>query len=332
MPLVVHPHLHPRRTGVTTHVESITPVLAQRFEVALWGSALRDGVATTTFRALLRQLRQRRAIWHAHRNNELLLGLLLRCVMPRLKVVFTRHTGRRPGLYSRLLAGRADRVIGLTPEMASHFRPEARVVGHGVDLQRFQPPADRTKAYASLQLPGRWGIGVLGRIRPEKGQGDLAQALAPLLAQHPDWHAVLVGRVAPTHANYAASLQSALGQRVSLPGESPDPGAWYQALTIFVQPSWSEGYSLVLLEAMASGCCVVASRLPYTEGLVDHGRTGFLYPPRDVDALRQILAELLASPERAAAVGQAAAEEARRRMGIELEARRLGELYEELIG
>lgn len=332
-PLVIHPHLHPRRTGVTTHVESIVPVLSDRFDVRVWGRALRDGLRTVTLRALLKQVRNGRAVWHAHRNNELLLGLLLRWVAPGLRVVFTRHTGRRPGLYSRLLARRADRVIGLTPEMSSHFRPAASVVGHGVDLARFHPPADRAAAYRALELPADrdFAVGVLGRVRPEKGHGDFAEALEPVLKDHPRWHAVIVGRVAPTHAAFETSLKVKLGDRVTVTGEARDPRPWYHALSIVVHPSWSEGYSLVLLEAMASGCCVVATSLPYTEGLVEHGRTGFIYPPHDVEALRAILAELLASPSRIEAVGRAAAEEARRRLGVEVEAQRLGDLYEELL-
>ena len=87
---------------------------------------------------------------------------------------------------------------------------------------------------------------------------------------------------------------------------------------------------MALLEAMASGCCVVAARLPYSEDALVHGRTGFLYPAGDVEALRALLASLLADPSRARAVGEEAAREARARFGVNHEARALSRVYASL--
>jgi mannosyltransferase len=81
---------------------------------------------------------------------------------------------------------------------------------------------------------------------------------------------------------------------------------------------------------MASGCCVVAARLPYSEDAIAHGETGFLYPPGDVPALRSLLASLLADPVRARAVGAAAAAAARTRFGVSHEAQALTRVYASL--
>ena len=67
------------------------------------------------------------------------------------------------------------------------------IVGHGIDLERFQPPVDRDEAWRKLGLGGRYGVGVVGRIRKEKGQGDFIEAIRPLLPVYPEWKAVLVG-------------------------------------------------------------------------------------------------------------------------------------------
>lgn len=329
--IVIHPHLHPRRTGVTSHVEAMVPALASRFEVTTIGDSLRPELPRTRWGELWRLLRSRPAVWHAHRNNELLAGLLLRIFRPRLKVVFTRHAGAAPGAYTRLLARWADQVVTLTQQSAAQMGTSARVVGHGVDLSRFGEPEDRARAFEALGLGGSHGIGVVGRVRPQKGQGDLAKALAPLWSTHPDWQLVFVGRIAPEHQSFAHGLSQTLGERVTLAGEHADVRGWYQGLTVLVHPSHSEGYSLVLLEALASGCCVVATRLPYTDGLIEHGHTGFLYEPGDVEALRAILAEVLADPSRARAIGRAGAQVARERMGLDAEAQRLGEIYRELL-
>jgi mannosyltransferase len=203
------------------------------------------------------------------------------------------------------------------------------VVGHGVDLGRFSPPKDRAAAFQALGLPGRRGVGVIGRLRPAKGQADFARAVGPLLvgSKKEEWVAVLVGQAKWRDRRWARSLESA---GMKLVGEHQDVTRWYQGMTVVVQPSLEEAFSLVPMEAMACGCCVVASALPYAREVVEDGRTGFLYPPGDVEALRAVLAELLARPERAEEVGRAAAEAARARLGVEGEAARLAKAYRAL--
>ncbi len=323
-PFVIHPHLHPRRTGVTRHVETVVPALVETtgLEVVTWGRSLDPRLPKLSFAQLWRRLRAGPVVWHAHRNNELLVGLLLRMFARSLRLVFTRHSSTRPGAYTRWLARRAERVLALNEDAAGHFAPRAQVVEHGVALSRFMPPPGRD--------PARPTLGVVGRVRPEKGQGDLAEALSPLLPQFPAWRVRVVGRVAPEHRAFAEGLRAALGDRLSLEPERPDVEAVYRALDVVVQPSHTEGFSLVLLEAMASGCCVIASALPYAKVALRHGQTGFLYPPGDVDALRQVLAEVLCAPERAAAVGRAAAASVRERFGLEHEARKLAAVYREV--
>lgn len=327
MPLVVHPHFHPRRTGVTRHVETVLPALGRKMEAVTVGYGISRSLPRIGLRQLWRRARSGEVVWHAHRNNELLVGLLLRLLAPRLKVLFTRHSSSLPGRYTRWLARRADLLLALTPEVQQSLGLPARIVPHGVELADFTPPADRSEAWRALGLPGAKGIGVIGRIRQEKGQGDFVEAIAPLLAQHPEWTPVLVGTVQPEDRSFAERLRHQLPSLI-LPGEQSEIGRWYRGLTLFVHPSHREAYSMALLEAMASGCCVVASRLAPMEQVIDHGRTGFLYPPGDVAALRSILGELLADPRRIEEVGRAAAAEARVRFGVEHEAGALIAAYQ----
>ncbi len=78
---------------------------------------------------------------------------------------------------------------------------------------------------------------------------------------------------------------------------------------------------------MASGCCVVAARLPHYGTLLEEGKTGFTYPVGDVAALVDVLQPLLREPERAAAVGRAAAEAAALRFPLQGEVAALERLY-----
>ena len=331
MSLVVHPHFHRRATGVTRHVESVVPELARGLETRTIGSNLSPSVPAIQWSELLTRLRGEPVIWHAHRNNELLVGLLLRLLNRKAKLVFTRHTSKPPSRYTRWLARSADALVSLTSEVEQAMALPSTIVGHGIDLTRFQPPTDREEAWRKLGQGGRYGIGVVGRIRKEKGQGDFIEAVRPLLLEHPEWKGVLVGLVKRAQRQWISSLLEGLGDRLVLAGEQSVIQSWYQGLSILVQPSYFEGYGLVHLEAMASGCCVVASHLKHVEAWIEHGRTGFFFEPGDVKGLRDVLSTLLRDPQRVREVGQNAAEHARSRFGIEHEARALHALYVSLL-
>jgi len=334
VPLVVHPHLHRRRTGVTRHVESVVPALAAHgeacvLESGLYGRALREALPRLGWAELWRRACREPVVWHAHRNNELLAGWVLRALGADLRLVYTRHASHPPSWPTRLCMGLSDRVVSLTAEIARAVGLPSTVVPHGVDLHRFRPPADRATAWRALGRGGRYGLGVVGRIRPAKGQGDFATAWAQVAVRHPDWHGVLVGQALGPDGPFAAGLAS---PRLELVGEQADVVPWYQGLTVLVQPSHAEGLSLAFLEGLASGCCVVASRVSDFPSLVEDGRTGFLFEPGDVKGPPGILEMLCADPARARAVGDAAAEEARARFGIDREVAALASLYRELGG
>ncbi len=313
---------------MTTHTAAIIPPLGAHAEVRWTGRLLGDALPRVTLAEVWRRAGTEKVIWHAHRNNELLVGLLLRFLRRNLKVVFTRHGGRRPSAYTQRLARLADELITLNPENAGWMQRPSSVIPHGVDLERFRPPTgSRDDAWSRLGQGGRFGIGVVGRIREPKGQGDFVTAVAPLLPAFPEWRAALVGLAQGPDARWAAQLRGETRGALLLPGEQHDVVPWYQGLSVLVNPSHGESFGLTLIEGMAAGCCVVASRLPHVPTLIEHGRTGFLYEPRDVVALRDLLTRLMHRPEEAWSIGRNAAEEARGRFGIAREAADLARVY-----
>jgi mannosyltransferase len=318
---VVLLHFHGRRTGVTRHVEDVSRRLPAH--VTGWGPLL--GVRRLPWRALLDLARSGPVVVHAHRNLELLAALLLRRMWPSVRVIFTRHSAGRPSVWTWFLARRADGRVVLTRVALRELGLRAEVVPHGVDVARFAPPQDRAQAWRVLGVGGERGVGAVGRIRPAKGQQDLAAAWAVLAPRFPRWRAVLAGLVTRRWRSFAGRL-AGLEQL----GELEDTASLYRGLTVLVQPSRQESFSLVLLEAMASGCCVVAAALPHYPELVEHGVTGFLYRAGDVAALVEILGPLLAEPSRAEAVGKAAAQEVRSRWNLDAEVEALRGVYERL--
>jgi len=318
---VVLLHFHGRRTGVTAHVEDVARRLPAH--VTGWGPLL--GVRRLPWRALLDLARSGPVVVHAHRNLELLAALVLRRAWPSVRVIFTRHSAGRPSAWTRFLARRAEARVVLTRVALRELGLRAEVVPHGVDVGRFAPPQDRGQTWRVLGVGGSRGVGAVGRIRPSKGQQDLAAAWVVLGPRFPTWRAVLAGLVTRRWRSFAGRLVG-----LEQLGELEDTAALYRGLTILVQPSRQESFSLVLLEAMASGCCVVAAALPHYPELVEHGVTGFLYPAGDASALVAILEPLLAEPSRAEAVGKAAADEVRARWTLDAEVEALRSLYARL--
>lgn len=332
MTLVVHPHLHPRRTGVTTHTESIVAALAPHVEARVWGRTVDEALPHITLDEVLRRAKDEQVIWHAHHNNELLLGHTLKLRRPGLKLVYTRHDNHAPGGLTRWLARSVDAVVTLNPDAQKTFGRPSTLIPHGLDLRRAAPPkGPRAEAWKALGLGGTFGVGVVGRVRPAKGQGDFAAAVAPLLSELPEWKAVLVGAARGRDAAWAQGLVEETHGALALAGEHADAVPWFQGLTILVNASHGESFGLTILEGMAAGCCVVASRLSHVPELIDHGRTGFLYEPRDVASLRALLSELMHDPARAAAIGAAAALECARRFDVAREARDLAALYDRVL-
>lgn len=332
MTLVVHPHFHHRWTGVSRHTFGIVPALRTLgLEVACAGSHLAPGLSKLTVREVLARAKTETVVWHAHRNNELLWGLALRWLRPNLKVVATRHGSYQPSGWTRFISRHADALVTLNAENAGWMKQSSVVVPHGVDTARFFPPASRVEAWRALGLGGTHGVGVVGRVRENKGQLDFARAVGPLLPHYREWRAAVVGLVKFEDRAYASEIRRATNGEAWLAGEHDDVERWYQGLSVLVNPSHGESFGLTMIEGMAAGCCVVSSKLFHTADYLEHGRTGFTFPAHDVEALRLVLEELFQKPGLVAKIGAQAAEAAKARFGIEHEAKALAEVYGEVL-
>jgi mannosyltransferase len=340
---VLHPNLHHRFSGVTSTILAVAPYMARHAKTAIVGSGAAEGVPVIPLRAMLRLGRSAPPgrpfrIWHARRNDEMIVGLILRHALnAKLRLVFTSDAQRTPTRFTRFLVGRMDAVLAGSPAAASFVKRPAAVVLHGVDTGRYRPAEDRAKAWAETGLPGRYGIGVFGRVRPQKGTDLFVEAMLRLLPTHPDFTAVIIGLVTRDQHAFVENLKrktavAGLADRIGFFGELPadELPLWFRRVTIFVGPQRNEGFGLTTLEAMASGCAVVATRTGAAPLLLEEGRTGLLVPIEDLDALTARVGALMAEPARAAALGEAARAHVVARHGIEHEAAGIFAIYQRL--
>src|SRR6201991_3748450 len=151
---LIVPNLHRRYSGVTATNRMVAPKLARMFRAVWLGSHAPDGIARMDFAGLLKLWRCRTPlIWHARRNDEMIVGVLLRALGWPLKLVFTSAAQRQHRWLTRWLIRRMDAVIATSDLSASFLKREATVVMHGVDTDVYAPPSDRAVAFAESGLP-----------------------------------------------------------------------------------------------------------------------------------------------------------------------------------
>jgi mannosyltransferase len=336
---VIVPNLHWRYTGVTATSRMVSPRLAKLFRAAWLGRNAPDGIARMGFGDLLRLWRRATPlIWHARRNNEMLAGLSLRALGWPLKLVFTSAAQRHHTALTRWLIRQMDAVIATSSRSASYLKRESTVVMHGVDTDVYAPPVDRAAAFAESGLPGRCAIGCFGRVRAQKGSDVFVEAMLRLLPRYPDFTAVLVGAITPDQMSFANDLRerieaAGLASRIVITGELPiaEVQRWYKRLTIYAFTSRNEGFGLTLIEAMAVGAALVASRAGAAELVVEDGVTGVLIPPGDVDALAAALEPLMRDAASALAMGGRARQRMLEKFSLDAEAEGIARVYRTLV-
>ncbi len=290
---MIYPNLKRRLSGVTTSLLRLIPVLREAgCRVAALGPGIPPDVARLRWRDLPRLWKRppERAwrVWHARRNVEMALGLVLRDIlrMP-IRIVFTSASQREHSWTTRFFLRRMDRVIATSAKTQAYLSVPATVVIHGIDLARFHPAEDKAAAKAAVGLDAaHLHVGCFGRIRHMKGTGRFVDSLIPLLGERPDWRAVIAGRATAQHREFLDRLsrqvrEAGLGDRFLFVGEHSDIERWYRALDLFAAPQRWEGFGLTPLEAMATALPVVATDVGAFAEFVEDGVTGALVPNSD---------------------------------------------------
>jgi mannosyltransferase len=332
-------NLHWRYSGVTATNRMVAPHLAKMIRAGWLGSDAPGGIARLGVTDLARLWRRRRpVIWHARRNDEMIAGVALKALGWPFKLLFTSAAQRHHSWITRWLIRRMDAIIATSAISASYLKRPATVVIHGVDTERYAPPPDRAAAFAEAGLPGRYAIGCFGRVRAQKGTDLFVEAMCELLPLYPDFTAVIVGEIKPDQVGFANGLRqriaaAGLQSRIVILGELPiaEVERWYKRLTIYAFTSRNEGFGLTLIEAMAAGAALVATRAGAAEIVVEEGVSGVLVPIDDAAALAQAIEPALRDPAAAAAMGARGRQRVLEKFSVEAEAMAINEVYKTLL-
>lgn len=211
-------------------------------------------------------------------------------------------------------------VIAISQAVAAQFSSQnvpVELIYNGIPLDQFTPEEPDPSLKRELQLsPEEEVLVIVGRLTPWKGHRTLLEALAILSTQRPQVRLLVVGEVAFWEASYGEELERlaedlGVADRVSWLGFREDVPAILRLCDLFVLPSEDEPFGRVLIEAMAVGKPVVATRSGGAPEVVVDGETGALVPPGDEKSLAAALGDLLSDRSKAAALGQGGLERAR---------------------
>ncbi len=284
-----------------------------------------------------RDIRKRRCNI-VHISNFSQIVPVVRAVNPAVKIALHMQCEWLNQLDSRMIERRlqkCDLVIGCSDFITDRIRrafPQfvacCHTVYNGVDASRFVPDESR-----GAGKNGARRLLFVGRICPDKGPHVLVEAFKKVAGRHPQVQLELVGckhcpppeyvvnlgddeqtrDLAPLYnANYSSYLQHMLPpeitQRVTFqkPLAHPELAGHYRNADILVFPSvWNEPFGIPLIEAMATGIPVIATRGGGFPEIVHDGQTGLLVPRGDAPALAEAILRLLESEDLSRSMGQA---------------------------
>jgi len=282
--------------------------------------------------AFLRRFRPDVVHWHELSNAWLLLRALIRAPVKVVTIhssSFVRHSERVLGqLSNRLQLLFADGVLTVTRErfeaVRSVYSGPLFLIPNGVDSRLFRASPGRPKAF-SILCPGR--------LVKEKGAEFLIRAMPRILKRFPRAETLLAG---------SGRLEKSLKKLVQAVGVSSSirflgyvpykrmPSLYNQSAVV-AMPSVAEGSPLACLEAMASGCAVVASRVGGLAELIEDGVDGLLVEPGNPAQIADAVCKLLGDPDLRRRLGERARQKVLKDFSWRAQARKIINVYYRLL-
>jgi glycosyltransferase involved in cell wall biosynthesis len=242
-------------------------------------------------------------------------------------------------ILERLANGMTDLIVAnseaVKQDVVRRERVEpskVRVIHNGIDPSTYQAAVDSPRLRASLGIPEEAKIvGVVANLIPYKGHRVFLSACQEVRRRHSPAKILLIGD-GPARGELEA-LAQVLGLQgdVLFLGGRRDVSQLLALMDLAVLPSLEEGFPNAVLEAMAAGKAVVATRVGGVPEAVVHGETGLLVPPGEPGALAEAISELLSHPQRAAEMGMSGKERVTKQFGLDRMVRETQGVYEELL-
>jgi glycosyltransferase involved in cell wall biosynthesis len=282
-------------------------------------------------------------IIQTHGPKPNVLGFILHAIWGKPWIAFAHgytYGSRKTQLYNwldRKVLPYADRVVTVSESMRT------LLLDHGVPREKVRliynavEPVDAAAAGDADRLRQQFGIspgdkvvGVVGRLSPEKGQIVLLRAVAQVATACPALRVLMLGDGPDQEALERHCDEHGLRQRVIFAGYRENISNFYQLMDVLALPSLTEGLPNTVLEAMAYGVPVLASRVGGVPEIIGDGN-GVLVPPGDADALASAMTTLLDDAELRRRIGTNGRSSLYPRFAADHRARQILSVYGELL-
>lgn len=240
----------------------------------------------------------------------------------------------------KLLVTAATKVIANSQATANHLplSEKIHVVHNGIDLQQFDATLDKRPFCEQYHIPAEAPVvGMVGRLRPWKGQTTFLHMAAHLKQVQPDCHFVIVGgNTFDVQDDYPQQLkqlttQLQLNESVTFTGPLIDVQPALAAMDIFIHPGEPEPFGLVNIEAMAMQKPVIAFAHGALPEIVVDGETGFLIPPYDLAAMATQITTLLKDENLKIRLGQNGRKRIETHFTIQQTVAKITKIYEQIL-
>lgn len=292
----------------------------------VWVLGRRPGVDWRCSWQLANLLRRERVdVVHAHQYTPFFYAITARLLCRRPSILFMEHGRSFPDyprpkrmVVNRLLLERRDRVVGVGEAVRQALihnegipPQKVAVVYNGIDLSAYSNGSDRDTVRREIGVGDRdLVILQVARLDPLKDHATAVHTLEYLVRRRPDARLVLVGEGPLLSKVQQLVAECNLSANVHFLGLRKDVGRLLSAADLFLLTSVTEGIPLAVIEAMAAGLPVVATRVGGTGEVVADGQTGLLAPAGDPEGLARSILRIAEDPALASQMGRRGRERA----------------------
>lgn len=340
---------NPRFSGVTSTMLQTLGIQKDLIGLKVMGKHhLPDAQLAISFIETIKLCRQplpngKPRIFHARRNDEMIQALLLKHIFRcHLRILFTSTAQRHHSGFSRWLMRNMDAVISTCNAAASYLKkPASSIIPHGVDTQVWQPVEDKSASWMKLSqelgCDGRYGIGIFGRVREQKGVHLFVRACINTFAQQTDYTAIISGAISNDNQAFVEQLKkeiadAGLQTRILFLGEQPFEKipVLMRSVSLVAALSDNEGFGLTPLEAMASGTAVLCTKAGAWPEIIKNGVNGYIEEVNDQQAISLRLQQMLLSHQSLKTMGENGRQQVLQNFTVAQEAQKLCQFYTQL--
>ena len=307
---------------------------------------LRHGFDWSIVKDLMRLIRQRDIqVVRTHQYHANLYGRLaawlcrVPCIVPSIHNVYTRDRKVHRRVLNYLLGRISDRVIAVSTAVKDDIMAydglsvdKISVLYNGVEEDRFAG-VDGAGARSVFHIPAdAIVVGTVGRLKHQKGQEYLVEAMSMVLKKFPGTVLLIVGDGPAGGELRELVKQREMEDRVIFTGSRRDVPAMLAAMDIFVFPSLWEGLPNALIEAMTAGKAIIATDIKPNREVLGSEHAGVFVPCEDSAAIAAGITQMLKDRESALRFASAAQERALSRFTINRTVSAYTDLFEEILG